>query len=533
MIQKKRSLTTFVVQGLVGIILAMQIGAGAIGYYEFTMNLQNLYKNTTASLAETASHVVDPDSLERYLETGEPDAAYHNIYDRFQNLVDSSGANVLYVAKIDPVAGTRTYVYNVVGENFSEPYPLGYVGKASQNILEGYQVITSDPEVKNYLYTSNDANGKTTTTLVPIYKDGEVTAVCCIVMPMTLLASASHNFLAQLAILSTVLVVICGAAWYIQIRKKIISPLKMISHEASRFSQEGGIPDESLYNQIRQQSEIGDLASAVDEMEHQIVDNVLELIHLMEEKNRLDAELDIATKIQASALPQIREGFPGRKELDIAALMKPAKEVGGDFYDFFFIDEDHMALVIADVSGKGVPAALFMMVSKVLIKTHCMNANYDAGAILTAVNEKLCEDNKADMFVTVWLGIIELSTGKIYASNAGHEFPIISGADGTFELLKDRHGFVLGGMDGIKERTYTFQMNPGDTLLVYTDGIPEAINSQNEQFGIDRAIKAMNNCETPKPDKLIDCILASMDEFVGEAEQFDDTTMLCVRYNGA
>jgi sigma-B regulation protein RsbU (phosphoserine phosphatase) len=211
--------------------------------------------------------------------------------------------------------------------------------------------------------------------------------------------------------------------------------------------------------------------------------------------------------------------------------MDPAKAVGGDFYDFFMVDDDHLACVIADVSGKGVPAALFMMISKTVVQNYA-KMGINAGEVLTRANAALCAENKMEMFVTVWIGILEVSTGRMVCSSAGHEYPAIY-HDGAFELFKDRHGLVLGGMDIARYRDYEIQLGKGDKVFVYTDGVPEATNESNELFGTDRMIEALNSDPGAGPRQLLKNVRASVDAFVGTAEQFDDLTMLCVEYKGA
>ena len=241
-------------------------------------------------------------------------------------------------------------------------------------------------------------------------------------------------------------------------------------------------------------------------------------------------ELDMATQIQTSMLPSIFPAFPERPEFDIYASMDPAKEVVGDFYDFFMIDEDHLGIVIADVSGKGVPAALFMMISKTIVQNYAM-LGIGAGETLRKANEALCAQNKMEMFVTTWIGILELSTGKVTCASAGHEYPAIY-HDGKFELFKDRHGFVLGGMEGVRYREYEIQLDKGDKFFVYTDGVPEATNANNELFGTDRMIDALNIKADAGPKEILNNVRVSVDEFVGTAEQFDDLTMVCLEYSG-
>ena len=249
------------------------------------------------------------------------------------------------------------------------------------------------------------------------------------------------------------------------------------------------------------------------------------------ERDRITSDLHMANQIQTSVLPHEFPPFPEKKEFELYAMMEPAREVGGDFYDFFLIDDDHLCLVIADVSGKGIPASLFMMNSKVLIKSFASGDNTPA-EVLEKANKEICENNQMEMFITVWLGILELSTGKMVASNAGHEYPVIGHAGGEFELIKDKHGFVVGGMEGVKYTDYELQLKPGDKLFVYTDGVPEASNVSNKLFGTDRMLEALNADKYAPVEELLRNVRKAVSEFAAGAEQFDDITMLAVEYTG-
>ena len=256
---------------------------------------------------------------------------------------------------------------------------------------------------------------------------------------------------------------------------------------------------------------------------------ILEEKHRAEtERQRIGTELSMASQIQNSMLPHT--AFPDRREFDICASMDPAREVGGDFYDYFLIDDDHLCMVMADVSGKGIPAALFMMVSKVILQSCAMLGRAPA-EILTKTNEALSSNNQVDMFVTVWLGILEISTGKLTAANAGHEYPVLC-LDKKFELLKDKHGFVIGGMENMKYREYEIALAPGDKLFLYTDGVPEATDAENQMFGTERMLAALNEAPAAAPEQILKNVRRAVDEFVRDAEQFDDLTMLCLEYRG-
>ena len=241
-----------------------------------------------------------------------------------------------------------------------------------------------------------------------------------------------------------------------------------------------------------------------------------------------EADLRVGTEIQTGSLPT---DFPDRPEFEIFASMDPAKEVGGDFYDFFMIDDDHLAIVIADVSGKGVPAALFMMSSKIYINDHAMIGGTPA-EILERVNKLVCANNKAHMFVTVWLGILEISTGKLTTASAGHEYPMIN-INGKYEMLKDKHGLAIGAMDIAKYKNTEIQLKKGDSIFVYTDGVAEATDANNELFGTDRTVEALNAIPKGASQKeVLAGVRVAVDAFVKEAPQFDDLTMVGLKYFG-
>ena len=247
------------------------------------------------------------------------------------------------------------------------------------------------------------------------------------------------------------------------------------------------------------------------------------------ERDRISNELSLAARIQADMLPNSFPAFPDRTEFDIYASMDPAKEVGGDFYDFFLVDDDHLCAVIADVSGKGVPAALFMMASKNIIANNAMMGKSPA-QILTDTNASICSNNRQEMFVTVWLGILELSTGRLIAANAGHEYPVLKKAGGRFEFLRDKHGFVIGGMDGITYKEYELLLEPGAKLFLYTDGLPEAADTAGNMFGTERMLAVLNTKPDQTPEQILKKVRAAVNDFVNEAERFDDLTMLCLEY---
>ncbi len=280
---------------------------------------------------------------------------------------------------------------------------------------------------------------------------------------------------------------------------------------------------------IKTDDEIEDLGNAFNNMTESLNGYIKNLAAVTAEKERISAELDVATRIQASMLPCVFPPFPDRTEFDIYATMTPAKEVGGDFYDYFMVDDNHIAIVMADVSGKGVPAALFMVIAKTLIKDHT-NPNQDLGEVFSTVNKLLCESNSGELFVTAFEGVLDLTTGVFRFVNAGHEMPFICKKDGKYAPYKIRPGFVLAGMEGMRYKTGEIIIEPGDKIFQYTDGVTEATNANNELYGMNRLEKVLGDNAYKKPHELLPAIKADIDKFVGSAPQFDDITMLCLEY---
>ena len=333
----------------------------------------------------------------------------------------------------------------------------------------------------------------------------------------------------NILILLVALIVVTGLASAFSISSQITDPLNMITKRVASL----GVRNRrfEMEDAYRTGDEIEVLAESFAKQSARTELYIDQVKRVTAEKERIGTELEMASRIQSSQLPRLFPPFPNRKEFGLFASMTPAKEVGGDFYDFFMIDDDHIAFVIADVSGKGVPASLVMMVSRVLIKSSLQNGKNPAEA-LESVNNQLCEGNDEGYFITVWLAVFEISTGKGVAANAGHEHPVLRRAGGGYELQVYRHSMPVGSMKGIPFRQHDFLLNPGDSFFVYTDGVAEATNEQKEMFGTKRMLDALNKDPDAPPEQILPNVKSEIDRFVDGAEQFDDITMLCFRYNG-
>ena len=331
---------------------------------------------------------------------------------------------------------------------------------------------------------------------------------------------AKNSVRTLVVLLSVICLLAIGAA--LLIASKVVRPIEHMTKRVNALSGSDGVFEmEPIY---RTKDEIEVLAESFATLSKRTRDYITQITQITAEKERISTELSLATKIQASMLPSIFPPYPDRPEFDLFASMDPAKEVGGDFYDFFLVDDDHLCVVIADVSGKGVPAALFMMASKIILQS-CAMLGQQPAEILTKTNEAICSNNPESMFVTAWVGILEISTGKLTAANAGHEYPILKAPNGNFEVYKDRHGLVIGGMAGLRYRQYELTMEPGSKLFLYTDGVPEATDAKQQLFGLDRTVAALNEAKNETPRQTLKTVRRKVDEFV-------EDTLLCLEYKG-
>ena len=367
------------------------------------------------------------------------------------------------------------------------------------------------------LYYADIVDGKTDASLEYMYVFKFVEGYCLVAaMPKDEAmfmrdASLYTSIFMQVLIFAALFVFI-----YILIKRVIINNLKKINDTLGRITD----GDLNVTVDVRSNEEFSSLSDDINSTVSTLKR------YIAEAAARIDKELEYAKQIQLSALPT---NFPENEEYSIYAQMIAAKEVGGDFYDFYKLNDTTVAFLAADVSGKGIPAAMFMMTAKTIIKD-LAESGMAANDIFTKANEKLCENNESGMFVTAWMGILDLTTGNVQFANAGHNPPLLKRADGSFEYLKTRAGFVLAGMEGVRYRAGEITLNPGDRLFLYTDGVPEATNAENKLYGEDRLLAFMNENATIDATALLPALKANIDEFVGEAPQFDDITMLMFDY---
>ena len=446
---------------------------------------------------------------------------------------ESSDVSFLYLGLLDPQTQALVYICDPdeTAEDGCYPGDWEYLKNAGMN-----RFLSWDGSGRLYFIDKTEKYGWMCTSAYPLKNLAGETS--CFVMADITLENVWHGmqrFLWQYAAAMAVIACLMGVLMTRHIKKMIVLPINNIAEAAQQYvhDRQSGADSADHFSrlQIRTGDEIENLSLVMADMERDLTDYEHSLTHIAAERERNRTELALATRIQADMLPNQFPPFPERRDLDIYASMDPAKEVGGDFYDFFLIDQDHLGLVIADVSGKGVPAALFMMISKLFVQNYAMTGMTPA-QVLEEVNRQICSNNRERMFVTVWLGILDLKTGHLIAANAGHEYPFLKTPEGPFELFKDKHGFVIGGMEDIHYRDYELTLRPGAKLFVFTDGVTEATDRQEQLFGMKRLEDALNTDPAADAETILKNVRGAVDRFVDGAAQFDDMTMLCVEYIG-
>ena len=545
------------------LLLALALGMTAIviGYRVYCSSMDSHYLNNTIRLAHTISALVDQGTVAKYGEAiykqyldasdeereNQEGEAYRSRFEGIENNADyqavrstltrikeENDVKYAYIMLIDKKKQDCIYVAD--GETNEETYSAPGIWEPiekeqADSLWAGNEAVITHEEEFGWLSSGGSP--------IYVWDDGVFTAAI-IDISMDKVMQDRYDYLRNycMIVLAVIAVVSILSTWVM--RRQVVVPINKLARAAEKYSYDRAHHDESKplalnhvsQLNIRTRDELENLSEVMDDLETQLAAYIDNLTRVTAEKERISAELNVATKIQADMLPRIFPAFPERKDLDIYASMHPAKEVGGDFYDFFLIDESHMCLVMADVSGKGVPAALFMVIAKTLIKNRAMVGDSPA-EILKKVNEQLCDGNEEELFVTVWVAVIDLKTGCGKAANAGHEHPAIRRRGGSFELSIYKHSPAVATMEGIRFREHDFKLNPGDCLFVYTDGVTEATNNKDELFGLDRMLDALNSSANTSPEQQLLSVRKAIDAFAAGAPQFDDITMLSFLYWGS
>ena len=538
------------VLGVIALLLGLGVNVYSMGHqfineaYELTKNASSLIYNVGdvreicnetldiyRSLSDEEKAVQDDEYFSRYEAVTESEE-YPLYIDFLREYYVSSDVNDIFIAVYDKESQALVYVAD---PDEIRPCPTGTWEEETQKEIDKF--LACDGATKTYSVSFTEKYGWLCTTGVPLLNDdGSAAAFVMADVSLKELLQGMRRFTILYTIATVITVFILGYLLSAHIRKTMVEPINMIAEAAENYVKDKKDGETISGNHfgdlsIRTGDEIENLYFTLSEMENDLNSYEKDLTKAVQEQQRIGTELYLAKRIQEDMLPSVFPPFPDRKDFDIYASMIPAKEVGGDFYDYFLIDDDHLCMVMADVSGKGIPGALYMMASKILLKTTAMSVP-DPEKILYRVNNQICSNNSLEMFVTVWLGILELSTGRLTAANAGHEYPIIRQHGGKYELVKDRHGLVMGGIEDTEYKGYEIFLKPGSEVFLYTDGVTEAANADHEQFGTGRMLEALNGGLAPDLKGVLKRVDDAMSTFVGDAPQFDDITMLCMYYEG-
>ena len=498
-----------------------------VGYHSFNKQFRKQYDSSIRSIATASCECLNSDEFENYLITGQKDTEWDRVNKILQDFVDKFELNLLYVSSVKGDNYTDiTYFYNPVKKGgkwtefpflYTEHYEEPDYNKSAKRVFEKGETIVR--------HTFKTRSGSHITAMTPVRNSsGQIVAVLGAQKSIQEYVDAGHKYINIIILMEIIFGALFFALFTFYFSHFLIKPLAMITHETDHFASYGGQPSDSLL-EIKNHDEIGSLAHSVHQMEYDICKNMEELKTMTAEKERISTELSVAAKIQSDMLPKDYPPFPDRTEdFDLFATMTPAKEVGGDLYDYILLDPDHLMITVGDVSGKGVPAALFMGKSKVLFALYAL-LGLSPKDIFERANVQLCKGNESGLFVTCWLGIYTFSTGELKFANAGHPFPVLY-QNKEYSYLKTKPNFILGSMEYMPYDEHSITLKKNDRIFIYTDGVTEASNSQKQLFGDDRLLEAIKKTENLNAPDTLSKVREAIDNFAGDAEQFDDITML-------
>ena len=541
----KKAINSFsfnIISAIFVLLIAFSLIVSSIGYASFTDTLKREYKTTTRHMTTAAKALIADVSEEKinlYLD-GQNKEEYEEYRNKLDMYCNYMNVTLIHIFQMEDDYLTGTNIFNVVNDkeeeagNYSE-WTLGfrYGERYTKNYQDFYRQIYSKEVDDAVAYRTTNLRGKDphVTVMVPIKNNsGDVYAILSIQRPMSELISGRRPYMITLAITTAVTLVFVCIVASLYIRLQFVKPINNIMDETRSFSKDNTKGDLQTKKKSRIH-EIKELSESINKMEDDMIRYIDSLTQATTEQKRIGVELNIAKTIQEGSVPNVFPAFPERNDFDLFATMHPAKEVGGDFYNFLLVDDTHLAVVMADVSGKGVPASLFMMVSNILITERLRSYDSPANA-LSYVNKRICARNTLNMFVTVWVGIIDLENGNVIACNAGHDNPVVLRKNGRIEVINDVHGVIVGAMDDSEYTDYEFNLEKDDKLFLYTDGVVEATNSKNELFTEHRMLEVLSKHRTKSPSDILKSMKKSIDTFAGDAPQFDDITMLLVEYKG-
>jgi sigma-B regulation protein RsbU (phosphoserine phosphatase) len=505
--------------------------AVTVTYSVYVEDIDNHYMALARNIAWTATHFMDGDRVSLYAETLEKDADYERMLNALFRIKHANNVASLYVGV---VRGENMVCVMDAEDNSKTSRPLGHVEPLAEAMVRALGHLGDGVPP----FISNSAFGWMASAYAPVFNSaGEVSAIVGADISMNEIMRRRHSYLAKFLLIMLIAVAFTAAVFLKLTKRFIVAPINALAAAATSFVSVGrrkdseGLAVSAISSlDIHTGDEIESLGAAMQSMSKDIVEYIANLASITAERERANAELNVARQIQASILPHIFPPFLKFPDVEIYASMNPARDVGGDFYDFFVVDSDSIAVVIADVSGKGVPAALFMMMARTLIK-HQILAGDPPHMVFESVNNQLCQNNETSMFVTVFLGVYNRTSNFLAYVNAGHNPPILMREDNSIDWLPVDKNFVLAGMEGIKFSPQEIEFREHDNLILYTDGVTEAMNERNELFSAARLLRLMSGLpeENRGARGIVEKINSEVGIFAGSAEQSDDITVLALR----
>ena len=537
----KISLRAKIIFSILLLVVALSVALVLVNYFTYKNATDKFYETLGINTARTVTDFLDEELMQDLVDgVEEGDVSvmeteeYIKMLSTLRSIRDSN--DVLYIYIFFPKEDYVYYIFDA--DETDKAWAYGDTMEYGGIFLE-YKEATLKGEALPSIISDIDENGfgwLITISHPYITESGKFLGYIGVDISMNEVVQERIDYLVRSILILVGVTVAAAVVYYILFNYIFVRPIKNMAAAASEFvsadntgEDEGQISSSISSLDIKSNDELRLLGDSLKQMEKNLHGYITNLRTVTAERERIGAELDVATHIQKSMLPCIFPAFPDRAEFDIFATMNPAKEVGGDFYDFFMVDDTHIAVVMADVSGKGVPAALFMVIGKTLIKDHT-SSKKDLGEVFSEVNELLCESNSEGLFITAFEGVLDLMTGELRYVNAGHEMPFICKGEQGFKPYKIKPGFVLAGMEGMKYRAGSITLDVGDKLFQYTDGVTEATDVNNNLYGMERLERVLNDNKNLSPAELLPAIKEDIDAFVGSAPQFDDITMLCLEY---
>lgn len=539
---RRRKLGSDIIALCIAFALIVSLGTGIIGYFTFYKNIMDQYDNYLKDMLNETVAVIDGDDLQECIKTLEKSEKYYETQEFLDNLKNNSSIEYIYILQPLNLNEENNMMYVMTGVRDNEKYiyddviTLGNMTGTEYSPDFAQIYINTMTTTGDIVYHKNNTEfGYMYTAMKPIHNSkGEPICVLSIDYSMNKLYDTIKRFVIYEVLGCIMLSLIFILFQIVWLRRRVVNPLSSLEKSAVQLyesSHNATTPDdmkfEKPYTSVN--DEISSLSDTLERMAENLKRNMNSLVKESQSRERIESELGVATRIQRRMIPNVFPDTFKTDGIDMYAEIDQAPEMGGSFYDYYVMDDDHLAFVIADVSGKGVSAALFMVIAKTMIRNQLINGTMSPAEAFENVNNHLCHGNDFHLDVSAWLGILEISTGRIVVANAGHNSPAIGRKGRKYEICIDTYGPPLGAMSGISYQEYEIVLEKGDTLFLYTDGIIDTENPNDEKFGINRMLEILNDNPRATIETLLKNMKTEIDLFMEGVRQKDDIAMMGIR----